>query len=212
MSTRGCVAIGTPEHWVGVYNHFDSYPTGLGRELWEHLEGEDLQKFASELLKYDEWRHYLNKGVCPYCGKKGVGHPHTIRGDVYGFDSPFFKRSELPEEIRRNIEETGYPDPEVKWHKHASLDDKITSDSPDPLFIEWVYVVEPEARMIHILTSVLVEDTWDRPVKTPEKLEGNVWDYGHCKCKHELVKSVSLDEPEPDWEEIEDLVNAMEGE
>ncbi len=38
MSTRGSVAIGTPKNWRGVYNHWDSYPTGLGRSIWQHLQ------------------------------------------------------------------------------------------------------------------------------------------------------------------------------
>ena len=33
MSTRGAIAKGTVGKWVGVYNHFDSYPSGLGVAL-----------------------------------------------------------------------------------------------------------------------------------------------------------------------------------
>jgi len=67
MSTRGCVAIGTPEHWQGVYNHWDSYPTYLGAKLWEHLHPNgqlrDLNAFAEDLLMYGDWREYLNRGA-----------------------------------------------------------------------------------------------------------------------------------------------------
>ena len=34
MSTRGFVGIGTPTDWDARYNHYDSYPTGLGAEVW----------------------------------------------------------------------------------------------------------------------------------------------------------------------------------
>jgi hypothetical protein len=34
MSTNGCIAFGTPNEWIGVYHHWDSYPTELGKTLW----------------------------------------------------------------------------------------------------------------------------------------------------------------------------------
>lgn len=34
MSTRGVIAKTAGDGWVGVYNHFDSYPSGLGEALW----------------------------------------------------------------------------------------------------------------------------------------------------------------------------------
>lgn len=35
MSTRGCIAIGTPDQWQGVYTHYDSYPTERGPLVWD---------------------------------------------------------------------------------------------------------------------------------------------------------------------------------
>lgn len=43
MSTRGCIAGVTEDGWRGVYNHMDSYPTWLGRELWA-----EAQNFIAE--------------------------------------------------------------------------------------------------------------------------------------------------------------------
>jgi hypothetical protein len=34
MSTRGFVGIGAPEQYHARYNHADSYPTGLGPNVW----------------------------------------------------------------------------------------------------------------------------------------------------------------------------------
>jgi hypothetical protein len=33
MGTRGCIAIAQGDGWQGVYNHWDSYPTELGKQL-----------------------------------------------------------------------------------------------------------------------------------------------------------------------------------
>lgn len=38
MSTRGIIGVYTNAdhtHWRGVYHHFDSYPKGLGKALWD---------------------------------------------------------------------------------------------------------------------------------------------------------------------------------
>lgn len=37
MSTRAVIARKTGETWEGVYHHFDGYPTGLGRALYDLL-------------------------------------------------------------------------------------------------------------------------------------------------------------------------------
>lgn len=139
MSTRGCVAVKRGKGWEGVYNHFDSYPSGLGSGLWEYLQGKtqgELEEFASELLQYGDWREYLNGGVCEYCGKKGLGQPCNISGAIYG-------KSDTP------------PDPEGKHHDHSPSDSRVTPDNAaeDALWIEWVYVVNPETRTVEVFTG-----------------------------------------------------------
>jgi len=39
MSTRGVIAKPYADGWAGTYQHFDSYPTGLGKKLWAILHG-----------------------------------------------------------------------------------------------------------------------------------------------------------------------------
>jgi hypothetical protein len=46
MSTRGIVAVGTPNDWEGVYVQFDAYPSGLGSVLLGMSLGE-----AARLVK-----------------------------------------------------------------------------------------------------------------------------------------------------------------
>jgi len=164
MSTRGCVAIGTPKAWRGVYNHFDSYPTGLGIDVWDLLLHEkDLNEFAERLLSFDDWRSYLSGGICEYCGKKTT-QPHSISGNIY---------------INKTIK---HPDPECKYHQHDTYENieeaHVTHLNADPLFIEWVYVIDPQKREFHILS-------------------GNF----RAGC-HELKGTYKLDSTEPDWERI----------
>ena len=235
MSTRGCVAIGTPEAWRGVYNHFDSYPTGLGCAVWHHLqellkEGKTREAFARDLLSYDDWRAYLAKGICEYCGKR-TSQPHSISGVIFMRKEEFTTKDEMRRhfqslpawkgriveidrmiqaewQIRDNIARTGYPDPRVKHHKHetGSAENRhITSEAADPLFIEWVYVLDPKAGTLHVLTHTghskpngrLPEGVWSRPTGNGR------WDYGHCVYWHERVGSYLLNGPEPDWAALE---------
>ena len=229
MSTRGCVAIGTEAEWKGVYNHWDSYPTGLGEELWGHLKGKDLKRFAEELLSYDDWRNYLSGGICEYCGKRGHGQSHTISGALYvrsefktkgqmrkhykslpawqGRDKEIEQMINREWGIRRNIGRTGYPDPKAKYHKHGDLTDNITSGNPDPLFIEWVYVVNPKKRTLAVLSS---RSDGKTPTKAaavkkggPTLRKDGYWDYGHCAFRHVKVAEISLDGKEPNWKKIE---------
>lgn len=242
MSTRGSVAIGSPEKWRGVYNHWDSYPTGLGQEVWIHLQevlkdGKMLEEFARELLTYDDWRAYLNRGICEYCGKRTT-QPHSISGVISLREEKFSTKEEmrayycsLPAwkgrdaeieaavsrewKIREAIERTGYPDLDAKYHEHDARpveEQHITSDNPDPLFIEWVYVVDPQAATFHVLahngqsrlTVPLPPGEWCR-----KEAIGH-WNYGHCVYWHELVASFPLSGAEPDWEALETKVRCAQ--
>ncbi len=81
MSTRGCVAVRQEDgSWKGVYNHYDSYPAGLGEEVKKACanNADHLQEFCDEMLKYGDWRDFRDGGVCEYCGKTGLGQPVNI--------------------------------------------------------------------------------------------------------------------------------------
>lgn len=52
MSTRGVIAKTTKDGFEGVYNHSDSYPRWLGRNLWEALhEGQEPRIFVEEWIE-----------------------------------------------------------------------------------------------------------------------------------------------------------------
>jgi hypothetical protein len=178
MGTNGCVAVGTLEKWVGVYNHYDSYPTRLGQEVWQYVRGIDLIGFGEELLKYDSWEHFKNKGVCPRCQEK-VGSPHSFKehGEHEHNEFPF-----------------------SKYH--------LTQDTADPVFIEWIYLIDPDEHMMHIFKNrgkhEKIKD-YDKDDERVREGEWLVWYSGYVMkyyVKHELVESISLSSAEPNWEEL----------
>ena len=135
MATRGIVAVGTKENWRGVYNHYDSYPTGLGRDLFEHIKTQsDVQTFANNLLQFDDWRNYLRGGICPYCGKKTT-QPHSITGILL-----------------RETEEGVFLDPNGLYHKHHTAQNQreFTPEQIAHTDCEWLYVVEAETNQMHV--------------------------------------------------------------
>ena len=229
MSTRGAIAVrkdGRKDgRWVGVYNHWDSYPTELGKELWDYLhqDGIDLKQFAQDLLKYDDWRNFRDGGICPYCGKVGQGQPHSIRGDIaypdipsrfrdadevrayyrqlpawQGRDADIERQVSLAVSVADNIKQTGYPDPEALHHQHGDLTNKITSDNGDPLFIEWVYIIDPIKRVLEILAHRRGKGT-----HTETSECGGYHEWQSPNYEHYLLATYSLDGNEPDWKELE---------
>lgn len=230
MGTRGAVAIKNGGGFVGVYNHWDSYPQGLGKELWDYLhrDGIDLKQFADELLKYDDWRNFRGGGVCEYCGKVGLGQPHSISGVICYPDIPnrykdademreYFRQlpawqgkdDDIEKEVRfavavaTNIEITGYPDPDSILHQHGNLTDKITNDNADPLFIEWVYVIDPK-RMVEVLAHRRAKGT-----HTESSDCGGYHEWQSPNYEHYLLATYPLDGNEPNWEELDDKADQI---
>lgn len=205
MSTRGCVAICQGDGWQGVYNHSDSYPSGLGKKLWEHLQGKDLKQFAEELLSYGDWREYLNGGVCEYCGKK-VGQPHSISGVIFAQRQ---EKASCPE-IQDDLNRTGYPDPEANHHEHGEgVSDQMTDQASDPLFIEWVYVLDPRSGLVTVFANGETAELkpgqnghWCEPWSYQEP-DGAVKQHGGHYYVHVLACQFSVHGPEPDWDRIQ---------
>jgi len=236
MATRGVVAVGTGKRWRGVYNHWDSYPTGLGVDIQNKLKkeiekGKTIKEICEELLKYTDWREYCNNGLCQYCGKVGLGQPHSISGLIEFIN--YYKYPDLIKEAEKTLEEyknsndekkkyvyesyiaTGYPDPEVKFHQHTRDNGEtpeechITSDYPDPLSIEWVYIINPNKETLTVLTSVLDKNFKEGDIKPfPKREKGGWWNYGHCCCRHKKVCEIKIQDilhGKVDWEKIEKM-------
>ncbi len=210
MSTRGCVAIKTKEGWEGVYNHSDSYPTCLGQEVFEYLKGkgvDGLKKFAEDLLKYDDWRNYLAGGKCEYCGQSGFGQPHSISGVLF-IKPEGMPRNDQDREIEKNINETGFPDPMAKWHMHGDLGAHLTHDDSDPLFIEWVYVIDAENQKMLIYTHGRAKGTH----KEGPRRDGQKWESPNYTHYFVCELDINPDAKEPNWEAIEGKGNDISNE
>ena len=178
MSTRGVVAVGNLRHWRGVYNHSDSYPTWLGRQLYEHLtealrNGKTLEEVGRNLLLFDDWRNYLNGGICEYCGKL-TGQPHSISGVLM---------------IGTRKHRGKYPDPRARYHQHNSLEDvaslhfteKDTADS----WLEWVYIIDAPAEAIHVLSlAPRPQHVGDLRFDIAPNFEALECGEGFERCKH----------------------------
>ena len=204
MSTRGCVAIKKNDSWEGVYNHFDSYPEGLGIRVYNHLktiaeDEEALQRFKSELLHAGDWRHYLNGCKCEYCGKQEVGQPHSISGHIVLVGEDVAEKIKKCKktgnsEIEKNLKQTGYPDPECKYHQHSDLDAVMTPETADAGWIEWIYVIDIKSKKIEIFANHL-----EKRKKTKER---HGWDWAK-------VAEINLLGEAPDFEMIERAGNEL---
>ena len=139
MGTRGCIAVGTIDRWEGIYNHMDSYPSGLGKEVWNKIRDIGLDAFV--------------------------------------------------EEIRNNKDKS-----------------RVTSENPDPLFIEWVYIINPKTKSLSLL-SHRYDDNFvgSEPTKNVKMEEDGWWNYGHCRCRHDLIIQLDINGKEPDWEALEKM-------
>jgi len=155
MATRGCIAVGTMDSWKGVYNHIDSYPSGLGKQLWNILDGvykKNLHKFAKELIKKKSWIAITDQTI---------EHPP---------------------------------------------DDMMTHEEADPLFIEWVYIVDPEKRLLTIMARNIDKSYVGKEPTENIKVEKNGWwNYGHVKCRHDMIIQLDINGKEPDWEALEKM-------
>jgi hypothetical protein len=193
MSTRGAIAVRKGKGWQGVYNHSDSYPTGLGPDVWqviqESLKGQGLKSLCKEILRFDDWRNFRNGGVCLYCGKVGVGQAHSIGGGLY---------------LAVNKDKNLFPDQECKNHQHSDLTSKVrnTSAKRDALWIEWVYVIDPEKNSLEIFVG-----SRDKGSHTEKRSDGTK--YSEPNYKWAYVSSFRVDKEEPNWKAVEDFGNEL---
>ena len=169
--------------WKGVFHAQDSTPTVFGPVLWEILQDnwKCLNRFAKQLLDCAYWEEYMNDGLCPYCGKYGVGAPNSVRADIL---------------VAYNDGELA-PDPDCKRHNHVPPIPTVASYNAknDGLWLEWVYVINPDTYSLEVLKSVRTEG-----FNNSYQLS-SIWKMSNYR--YALVGLFSLLQEEPDWEFVE---------
>jgi hypothetical protein len=87
MGTRGVVAVGSPETYKGIYNHMDSYPSGLGADFLTHTrgrlrDGASLLGITRDLLAFQDWRDYTAWLEGGKTTRKGEPQDHYTQQDI----------------------------------------------------------------------------------------------------------------------------------
>ena len=193
MSTRGFVGIGTVDQWEGRYNHWDSYPTGLGADVWATAQrflqaDRHLRGFAARLLGFTNWAQMETGGLCEYCGQK-TGHPHSIDGRIYV----------------ETHQTTGYPDPQALYHQHDTPGSPATIMTPantDRLFMEWGYVVDPDQNRLHVLVGGVATPV-SYTVEVIRRDGTHKFWPDKMRYTRGVVESLDLGGAEPNWGRIE---------
>lgn len=183
MSTRSCLAFKTKEGWSGTYCHWDGYPTNRGPQIWNIL----MEQFI------------LNKGKLGIANKGDTALQAFV--DIYikghkGGWSAFPKECycHSPEFVMRDGDKS-----------KAKL---MTEKNADPLFIEWIYVIDVAHKKLLIYTHGREKGTH----KEGPGRDNKMWDSPNYK--HYLVCEVVInpDAKEPDWKAIEKKGNDISNE
>lgn len=184
MSTRSAIGFKTDEGWNGIYCHWDGYPTNRAHQIWELAMNEFI----------------LNKGEI------GVANNCDVSKALEAFVAVYIKGhrggwSCFPKECFCHSAEFVMRD--------GCKDDEafMTQDTSDALFIEWLYIIDPQDKSMSIYTHGRQKGYH------MEEANGNKWKQNNYT--HYLVEKVVFDpdKPEPDWKRIEkkgsDLSNKM---
>lgn len=189
MSTRGVIARKTAKGWIGVYHHFDSYPAGLGAEMWKLIHKE-FKNDISTFLKFaiDEhpggWSNITatvileenalivtDKGYC-YChGPNAKHHDSASSLIVY------------PECVK---------DPQEKYFKC--------------LFLEWVYIIDPKTLKMEIWNHY---DTGEPILIRGTNEQNQKFEYESTQYDWLPIAIVDLNGAEPNWSKIEQIADTI---
>lgn len=169
--------------WTGVFKNDSMNPILFGQELWQELQANwsNLSFWGKQLLKYNYWDDFQNNGLCPYCGKIDLGQPNNIKAHVF----------------RQLQDGVLTPDVDRIYHRHILRDTKVKSENGyiDGLFLEWLYIVDPETYSLEVFKAV--RDEGIRLVISPTKQ----WEQPNYQ--YFPIGLYSLFSEEPDWASIE---------
>lgn len=186
MGTRGVIARAKGDGWEGRYHHWDSYPRGLGKTLWDLYHGffnQDKEAMTKFLI--DEhpagWSTINRADFNMSAGYSEDFDPRQAHGPIC------YCHGERTEEPTLETDQTA-----------------------DPLFIEWVYVFGTNHHMA-VFASKSVPAL--KQGQHGHKVEASDARYQDGRIKHTPehyyvhapVTLIDLDGPEPDWNAIEKM-------
>lgn len=173
MGTRGAIARAVPDGFAGVYHHWDSYPSGLGRTLFTLYNGffeRDLERMLAFLVdEHPAWWSTING--------------HDFRKPPGWSDT-----------------DESYRDPATlgpKCYCHGGRSEEgwvVTDANAAGSGVEYVYAFDAESRQMLILSSYCDPNG----ELAGQKMVGffGMGDEGAVWLK---LAEISLDGEEPDW-------------
>ena len=173
MSTNAAIAYGTPKEWQGIYSHWDGYPEGVGAAVWDVLMKEFVLNQGSPGVANNG-----STAVQAFVDIYIKGHP----GGWSSFPKECYCHS--PEFVMRD----------------GIRDAPVTSIEPDALSIEWVYIVDVEAKKLHILIHGRAKGS------TTETTDaGDSWENPNYKHYHVVSFDIDADRAPPDWKVVQEM-------
>lgn len=218
MSTRGVIARKSGDGFVGRYHHWDSYPSGLGRTLYQWAQRMPRDRMIHLLI--DEhpagWSTIVGSNLCLVpsyvdvnnperrCQKCGMAIWEHYR-QYYGKNG----RPPLPEKFA-HVPDDVYlltdhaPEPETfptdnrpqcycHGERHETFDNVVTDQNATGMGCEYAYVFDEDGHTMTILSSCC---------ENGKKTIG-MFGLGDSKAVWQEIAKINLDGPEPDWKKLD---------
>lgn len=139
MGTRGMIAVQSEGRLVGTYNHYDSYPTGLGRDIageavWMYGNRERVARQVAALRLVDE--------MATPSAEDRARHAATLQQVSTGSDWYALLRG-MQGSLKAYLDAGVMPDNLAFAH--------------DSLFCEWAYVVDLDENVLEIYEGFQTE-------------------------------------------------------
>lgn len=187
MATRGAIVRRHGDGFAGVYHHWDSYPEGLGKTLWDLYRGH-FQRDIDAMLRFLIEEHpagWSSIVDADFSLEPGFTESRNSRADDY-YDGKLTTEEwlSLPQNRR----------PHCYCHGDRSEEPwLVTHENASGSGVEWVYYFNPPHRYMAVLRSL-------NPDGKPMI---GMFGSGNPEATWVPVAIIDLDgQQEPPWEEI----------
>lgn len=179
MGTRGVIARKTKNGFIGRYHHWDSYPSGLGKTLWD--------------LYHGHFNHNLKAMLEVLIDKHPAGWS-TIVGKDFNLKAGFVNNittKDIEKQTKR------YMRPKCYCHgDRKETPFTITEKNACEVGCEWCYAFDEDNKTMYIMASFNEDNT---------KMIG-FFGCGNSKATWRIVAEVDLNGKEPEWEKLHERI------